>query len=127
MWRLRSGWASVAVTCLDCTRRRWRLCGGGSIERSGCLALEPLERAEAERRKAATQVRGKDEDGEPIIGEGKLPSPNNETEKGQSRDKIAEAVGFSRRTYEKAKAVMLAAAADPEKFGPVPKRPHAVP
>ena len=43
---------------------------------------------------------------------GNLPRVNDPT--GKTRDKIAEAVGMSGRTYEKAKAVVAAAKADPE-------------
>src|SRR5262249_16530194 len=38
---------------------------------------------------------------------------------GKTRDKVAEALGVSGRTYEKAKAVARAAQEDPKKFGPV--------
>jgi hypothetical protein len=66
-------------------------------------ALEGLERAEAkERQSAGGRAGGK--------GSGKLPEPS----KGQTRDKVAEAVGMSGRTYEKAKEVVQAAEADPE-------------
>jgi N6-adenosine-specific RNA methylase IME4 len=40
-----------------------------------------------------------------------------EVEFGKTRDKIAERLGISGRTYEKAKAVVDAAEAEPEKFG----------
>jgi hypothetical protein len=40
-----------------------------------------------------------------------------EASKGDTRDKVAEAVGMGGRTYEKAKEVVEAAAAEPEKFG----------
>jgi N6-adenosine-specific RNA methylase IME4/ParB-like chromosome segregation protein Spo0J len=44
---------------------------------------------------------------------GKLP----EQDKGDARDKIAAQLGISGRTYEKAKAVVDAAAAEPERYG----------
>jgi ParB family chromosome partitioning protein len=46
---------------------------------------------------------------------GKLP----ELEKGDTRDKVAAQLGISGRTYEKARAVVEAAAAEPERFGPL--------
>jgi hypothetical protein len=41
---------------------------------------------------------------------------------GRTRDKVAEAVGMSGRTYEKAKEVVAAAEEEPEKFAPVLER-----
>jgi N6-adenosine-specific RNA methylase IME4/ParB-like chromosome segregation protein Spo0J len=92
-------------------------------------ALEELEREAAEKRKRATQAKpgeGKvggqsaapnaprSEPGEEqASGAGKLPAP----EKGDTRDRVAEAVGMSGRTYEKAKAVVEAARKNPEKYG----------
>ncbi len=70
--------------------------------------LENLERPKAKgREKEGGRMGGK--------GSGKLPDPS----KGQTRDKVAEAVGMSGRTYEKAKAVVEAAEEDPESFGPI--------
>jgi hypothetical protein len=46
---------------------------------------------------------------------GKLP----ELEQGNTRDKVAAQLGISGRTYEKARAVVEAAAAEPERFGPL--------
>ena len=46
-------------------------------------------------------------------GSGKLPDPD----KGNTRDKVAEHLGISGRTYEKAKTVVEAAEAEPEKYG----------
>src|SRR5262249_50063798 len=48
-------------------------------------------------------------------GGGNLPPPSGS--KGKTRDKVAEAVGMSGRTYEKAKQVVEAAEADPETVG----------
>jgi ParB family chromosome partitioning protein len=70
-------------------------------------ALEELEREQARGRQAhAGPAEGK---GRKASGSGKLPEPV----RGQTRDKVAEAVGMSGRTYEKVKAVVEAAAADP--------------
>jgi ParB family chromosome partitioning protein len=64
--------------------------------------LEELEKAQAkERQKAGGRAGGK--------GSGKLP----EAQTGDVRDKVAEAVGMSGRTFEKAKAVVQAAERDP--------------
>jgi ParB-like chromosome segregation protein Spo0J len=76
-------------------------------------AIENLEKPKAEERQKATRAKGKDKDGTPIIGGGKLPPPNGE--KGKTRDKVAEAVGMSGRTYDKAKRVVEAAEKEPEK------------
>jgi hypothetical protein len=68
------------------------------------LAVEALERPQARERQ-----------GRPgSARSGKLP------EHGDTRDKVAGALGTSGRTYEKAKAVVLAAEADPEFFGDLP-------
>jgi ParB family chromosome partitioning protein len=65
-------------------------------------ALEALERREAKKRqKAGGRAGGK--------ASGKLP----EASGGDTRDKVAGVVGLSGRTYEKAKAVVEAAEADP--------------
>jgi ParB family chromosome partitioning protein len=70
-------------------------------------ALEELERAQARERQAqAGPAEGK---GRKTTGSGKLP----EAVAGRTRDKVAEAVGLSGRTYEKAKKVVEAAEADP--------------
>jgi N6-adenosine-specific RNA methylase IME4 len=63
--------------------------------------VERIERKRAKLRRA--------HDGRP----GKLP----ERQKGDARDKIAAQLGISGRTYERAKAVVDAAEAEPEKYG----------
>jgi site-specific DNA-methyltransferase (adenine-specific) len=68
-------------------------------------ALEGIERARASERRQSTQAKP----GEGKVGGGKLPPP----ERGKTRDKVAEAVGMSGRTYDKAKEVVAAAEADP--------------
>jgi ParB family chromosome partitioning protein len=72
--------------------------------------LEKLEREEAAKRKKS----GTNQYTEPS---GQLP----EGSTGQVRDKVAEAVGMSGKTYEKAKAVVEAAEKEPEKYGDLPK------
>jgi ParB family chromosome partitioning protein len=69
-------------------------------------ALEELERTGAKRR----QQEGGRSGGK---ASGNLP----EASKGDTRDKVAAAVGMSGRTYEKAKAVAEAAGAEPDKYG----------
>jgi len=69
-------------------------------------ALEPIERVAAkERQRVGGRAGGK--------GSGKLP----EASKGEAADKAAKATSMSRRTLEKAEAVVDAAAADPKKYG----------
>jgi N6-adenosine-specific RNA methylase IME4 len=70
-------------------------------------ALEPLERAEARRRQTAHLKRGTRSS-----RSGQLP----EREAGQSRDKLASAVGVSARTLDKAKAVVEAAERNPKLY-----------
>ena len=71
--------------------------------------IEELERPEAERRKKS----GQNQHSEPS---GNLP----EGSRGDTRDKVAAALDVGARTYEKAKAVVAAAEADPEQFGDLP-------
>jgi ParB-like chromosome segregation protein Spo0J len=81
--------------------------------------LEPIEHAEAEKRKKAASTTRKSKTSkhtqENPAGScgGKLPP----REKGKSRDKVAAAVGTSERTLKKAKEVVVAAHAEPEKYG----------
>jgi hypothetical protein len=70
-------------------------------------ALEELERAEAKKRKAQAKDRPRGEKAAPV-SPGNLPE-----EKGDTRDRVAAAVGMSGKTYEKAKRVVEAAEADP--------------
>jgi N6-adenosine-specific RNA methylase IME4 len=73
-------------------------------------ALEGLEAAAAKVRQA-TSTGGADPKPRPACG--KFPQAGN----GKTRDKVGEAVGMSGKTYEKAKAVVDAAEAHPERFG----------
>jgi len=73
-------------------------------------AIEERERLEAEKRKYEGQKSGGR--GKKKLA-GKLPASNGD--KGDTRDKVAEAVGMSGRTYEKAKVVVEAAEKEPEK------------
>ncbi len=69
--------------------------------------IEALEKPKAEERKQATQAK-------PGIGKaggGKLPSPEPSSRK--TRDAVGKAVGMSGKTFEKARAVVAAAAKDP--------------
>jgi ParB-like chromosome segregation protein Spo0J len=86
------------------------------------MAIEALEKPKArERQKAGSKKGGKTAGkGRPKQGSGKLPEPcSPPAANNQTRDKVAEAVGMSGRTYEKAKRVVEAAEAEPETFGPV--------
>jgi N6-adenosine-specific RNA methylase IME4/ParB-like chromosome segregation protein Spo0J len=71
--------------------------------------IEPMERMEAKDRQA-TQARINQPQSDSEVG--KLPT----SEKGRARDKVGQAVGMSRRTYEKAEAVVEAAEQNPAKF-----------
>ncbi len=73
-------------------------------------AIEELERPKAKERQ---KEHGKTAPGKPKNTGGNFP-PVNEA-KGKTRDKVAEAVGMSGRTYEKAKRVVEAAEEDPER------------
>jgi len=74
--------------------------------------LEPLEREAA--RKRAAQASGQPR------GMKKVSSENfSEETKGNASDKVAAAVGLSRTTLTKAKAVVEAAKKDPEQYGPI--------
>ena len=77
-------------------------------------AIEALEKPKAkERLKDAGRAGGK--------ASGKLP----EASTGDTRDKVGAALGVSGKTYEKAKQVVEAAEAEPEKFGDLPAKMDA--
>jgi ParB family chromosome partitioning protein len=76
-------------------------------------ALEQLEKGKARDRQEASRARKGAKVG--AKGGGNLPPPSGG--RGKTRDKVAAAVGMSGRTYEKAKQVVEAAEADPERFG----------
>ena len=74
--------------------------------------IEAIERPKAEERQQATQAKPGER-----VGGGNFPPP---IERAKTRDVVAQAVGgVSGRTYEKIKAVVEAAKAEPEKFAPV--------
>jgi len=76
-------------------------------------ALERIERPKARERQAkAGPKSGK---GKKRTGSGKLPEPV--VVGGDTRDVVGKAAGTSGKTYERAKAVVEAAKADPERFG----------
>jgi ParB family chromosome partitioning protein len=80
-------------------------------------AIEALEQAEAARRQQATQLQGKNPDGQPVFGGENFSAPIAPAPKGRAADKAAAAVGMSRPTYQKAKAVATAAGQDWQQFG----------
>jgi ParB-like chromosome segregation protein Spo0J len=73
-------------------------------------ALEKIEREAARKRQHASRTKKGQKVGT-AQGGGKLPLPS--SAKGKTRDRVAEAVGMSGKTYEKAKAVVEAAEKDP--------------
>lgn len=74
-------------------------------------AIEPLERA------AALERQGTRTD--QLVGNFPTSSEGERKKPVQTRDKVGEYVGVSGRTVEKIKAVMDAAEAEPEKYGPL--------
>ena len=75
-------------------------------------ALEVYERKKAKERQREGGKKG---------GESKGKALENFATPSRATDKMAQAVGMSRPTYEKAKAVVEAAKADPKAFGDLPK------
>lgn len=74
-------------------------------------ALEELEKPKAKQRQAQKLKKG---NATPVVENCHHGESN-----GKTRDKVADAVGMSGRTYEKAKKVVDAAEEEPEQFGPV--------
>jgi N6-adenosine-specific RNA methylase IME4 len=107
------GWTEIPVTVIDLKdvvrgeyaenayHKPFTLSEAVAIKR----ALEPLEKA------AAKERQGTRTDKHP----GNLPTSS----MGRAADKAARATGMARRTLEKAEAVVAAAEAEPEKFGPL--------
>jgi ParB family chromosome partitioning protein len=112
----RLGWSKVAVRVIDLdnivlgeqAENRYRKDLNPVEAVAIGRALEELEREKARKR----QQEGGRAGGQ---GSGKLP----EASAGDTRDKVAAAVGMSGRNFEKAKAVVQAAAERPELFGPI--------
>jgi len=108
------GWEKIRVTAVDLeavargelaeneVRKDFTLSEAVAIKR----ALEPLEKVAAKERQAARGGKGR-------IASGKLPTAIT----GRAADKAAKATGMTRRTLEKAEAIVDAAEAEPEKFG----------
>jgi N6-adenosine-specific RNA methylase IME4 len=110
------GWPEISVTVIDLKEvvrgeyaenayhKPFTLSEAVAIKR----ALEPLEKAAAkERQREGGRAGGK--------ASGNLPQASF----GRAADKAAKATGMARRTLEKAEAVVDAAEAEPEKFGPL--------
>jgi N6-adenosine-specific RNA methylase IME4/ParB-like chromosome segregation protein Spo0J len=108
------GWETIPVTVvhLDAVargelaenevRKDFTLSEAVAIKR----ALQPLEKVAAKERQAARGGKGR-------IASGKLPTAIT----GRAADKAAKATGMTRRTLEKAEAIVDAAEAEPQKFG----------
>jgi ParB-like chromosome segregation protein Spo0J len=75
-------------------------------------AIEKMEREAARKRQHTSRTRKGQKVG---TAQGGGKSPPRSSAKGKTRDKVAEAVGMSGRTYEKAKAVVEAAEREPDK------------
>jgi ParB family chromosome partitioning protein len=74
--------------------------------------IEKMEREAARKRQQASRTRKGQKVG---TAQGGGKSPPHSSAKGKTRDRVAEAVGMSGRTYEKAKAVVEAAEKEPKK------------
>jgi N6-adenosine-specific RNA methylase IME4/ParB-like chromosome segregation protein Spo0J len=89
-------------------------------------ALEDREREKARQRQEASRAKpgakvGADH-GPSLEGGGKFPPPSANREAGKTRNKVAATVGMSGKTYEKARAVVRAAAEQPDLFGDLPEQ-----
>jgi N6-adenosine-specific RNA methylase IME4/ParB-like chromosome segregation protein Spo0J len=108
------GWTEIPVNVLDLDavvrgefaenafHKPFTLSEAVAIKR----ALEPLEKAAAKERQAASGGKGR-------IASGKLPTATT----GRAADRAARATGMARRTLEKAEEIVDTAEAEPEKFG----------
>jgi hypothetical protein len=115
------GWEDVPVyvlASLDDLLQRLKTERDENTERKAFTPSEAValgaEIEELERKAAKERQR---HHGGTAPGKTKNTSGNLPEVSGDTRDKTAEAVGMSGRTYEKAKAVVEAAEADPEMFG----------
>lgn len=68
------------------------------------LKLEPIYSEEAKERQKATQLKGRDEEGNPVFGGVHLNTT--EEERGKARDQAAKAVGLTSITYHRAKTIL---------------------
>jgi ParB family chromosome partitioning protein len=75
-------------------------------------AIEKMEREAARKRQHASRARKGQKVG---TAQGWGKSPPRSSARGKTRDRVAEAVGMSGKTYEKAKAVVEAAEREPDK------------
>ena len=83
---------------------------------------EERERKKAkERQKDGGKKAGRGRAKQEEIGSEESSEPISQTENGQSRDKVASAVGMSHDTYRKGKAVVEAALHEPDIFGDLPE------
>lgn len=128
----RLGWSSVSVRIVDSatdailalTAERDENTCREPFKPSELIELgrkiEALEKPKAKER----QREGQDAQTKRKTASGKLPEANQTEAKtsGDTRDKVASALGVSGRTYEKAKAVVEAAEKEPERFGDLPAK-----
>ncbi len=112
------GWQSVSITVVQglddalgllLAERDENECRKGFTLSESVAMGETLEEVEKEEAKKRQGRPGQERCG-------KLPQ---QEPVGKTRDKVGAALGMSGRTYEKAKAVVEAAEADPEKFAPI--------
>lgn len=128
------GWAEVPVVVIDTLDTANLLLQAERDENTCRKPFTPIELVHVGRRleeivtplKAANKATTQAKPGEGKVGThevipagaGNLPAPE---KTGDSRDKVAAAVGVSGRTYDKAKAVVEAAEESPEEFGDLAK------
>ena len=64
-------------------------------------SINEIERTRAKARQQATQLQGKDKNGDPVFGGANIGT----TDKGKSREKVSKKIGMSHGTYDKAKKI----------------------
>ncbi len=110
------GWTDIPATVVDLPSIIRGECDENLIRKdftpteAAAIAkeLEPLERKAAKERQEASR----------FGGGGNLPPP----ESGKALDKVAEAVGMSRKTLMKVQEVVRAAEEDPDTYGDLPEK-----
>jgi ParB-like chromosome segregation protein Spo0J len=68
--------------------------------------IESIELERAKARKKATQLAGRQEDGTPVFGSAESAAPKDLSSRGETRQKVAAAVGMSHDTLHKARKVV---------------------
>lgn len=111
------GWDEVLVTVIDLDNP-FDAQIAENVERLNLLPTEMVAAGKALEEKERAEAKGRQGTRTDLGLSGKLP----ESKAGQTRDKVARAVGVSGRTYEKATKVVDAAQEQPDVFGDLPAR-----